>query len=470
MKNVGRYIAVACCFGMSVQVPKQGSDKNARKQSVPANQNKQGPGKKAVPLKTTEDKTGQSGSRRSRHVPEQIKPSEASLAKKLGQLAVSEQRPMDSRRGSTPTGRTVSQAKTTPSSNPPRGHSPLTSLRDIAGLIQQKCCKNIIVVAGAGISTASGIPDFRTPGTGLYANLQKYNIPYPEAIFDIDYFTCNPKAFFSLAMELYPGNYQPNYIHHFVRMLHEKGLLLRMYTQNIDGLERMAGIPAEKLVEAHGTFSTASCHLCYTSFPPKEAETIIMSGKIPRCKICQGIVKPDIVFFGEDLPKSFFLHSKDFPKADLLIVMGTSLQIEPFASIVNSVRPIAARLLLNRDLVGPFKRIPLKSTDVVKLGDLVDSVKKFAHILGWQEEINELIKQHDNPVETVTEVSPTVVKGEVKQRGPRGGNVKILNSPGRRRSTKAPQKTNAADTDSSSGDSNVSESETDSTASSEHSN
>lgn len=65
---------------------------------------------------------------------------------------------------------------------------------------------------------------------------------------------------------------------------------------------------------------------------------------------------------------------------------------------MNSVRPTAARLLLNRDLVGPFKRIPLKSTDVVKLGDLVDSVKKFAHILGWQEEINELIKQHDNPV------------------------------------------------------------------------
>ncbi|MBN3272799.1 SIR3 deacetylase, partial [Polyodon spathula] len=214
----------------------------------------------------------------------------------------------------------------------------------------------------------------------------------------MDYFTCNPKAFFSLAMELYPGNYKPNYIHHFVRMLHEKGLLLRMYTQNIDGLERMAGIPAQKLVEAHGTFSTASCHLCYTSFPPKEAKTIIMSAKIPRCKICHGIVKPDIVFFGEDLPKSFFLHSKDFQKADLLIVMGTSLQIEPFASIVNSVRPTAARLLLNRDLVGPFKRIPLKSTDVIKLGDLVDSVKNFAQILGWQEEIDELIKQNDNPV------------------------------------------------------------------------
>lgn len=63
-------------------------------------------------------------------------------------------------------------------------------------------------------------------------------MPYPEAIFDIDYFTYNPKPFFTLAKELYPGKYKPNYIHYFVRLLHEKGLLLRCYTQNIDGLER----------------------------------------------------------------------------------------------------------------------------------------------------------------------------------------------------------------------------------------
>ena len=79
----------------------------------------------------------------------------------------------------------------------------------------------------------------RTPGTGLYDNLQQYSIPYPEAIFDIDYFHVNPRPFFTLAKELYPsGKYRPNYIHYFVRLLHDKGLLLRMYTQNIDGLER----------------------------------------------------------------------------------------------------------------------------------------------------------------------------------------------------------------------------------------
>ncbi|XP_075458352.1 NAD-dependent protein deacetylase sirtuin-3-like isoform X2 [Ascaphus truei] len=277
---------------------------------------------------------------------------------------------------------------------PPQTNLKCKVLADISDLILKNCCKNIIVMAGAGISTPSGIPDFRTPGTGLYDNLQQYNIPYAEAIFDIDYFAYNPKPFFALAKELYPGRYEPNYIHYFVRLLHEKGLLLRCYTQNIDGLERMAGIPPEKLVEAHGTFSTASCHLCYSPFPSKEARDCITNGRIPRCNICSGVVKPDIVFFGEDLPKNFNGFSKDFPKADLLIIMGTALEIDPFASIVNSARPNIPRLLLNRDLVGPFKKKPLKSTDVVELGELCDITKKFVHALNWQDDMEEMIEIH----------------------------------------------------------------------------
>lgn len=78
----------------------------------------------------------------------------------------------------------------------------------------------------------------RSPGSGLYSNLEQYNIPYPEAIFELAYFFLNPKPFFTLAKELYPGNYRPNSAHYFLRLLHDKGLLLRLYTQNIDGLER----------------------------------------------------------------------------------------------------------------------------------------------------------------------------------------------------------------------------------------
>ncbi|KAM3924088.1 NAD-dependent protein deacetylase sirtuin-3, mitochondrial-like [Leptodactylus fuscus] len=268
------------------------------------------------------------------------------------------------------------------------------ALADIAHLILKNVCKKIIVMAGAGISTASGIPDFRTPGSGLYDNLQKYKVPYPEAIFDIDYFTYNPKPFFALAKELYPGKYKPNVVHYFLRLLHEKGLLLRCYTQNIDGLERMAGIPPEKLVEAHGTFSSASCHLCYTPFPAKKTQDLIMTGITPRCNVCYGVVKPDIVFFGEDLPKCFYRFSKDFPRADLLIVMGTSLKIEPFASILNDLRPNVPRLLINRDAVGPFKDYPLKNTDVVELGELCAVTRKFVRALNWQADMDEIMKSH----------------------------------------------------------------------------
>ncbi|XP_053574742.1 NAD-dependent protein deacetylase sirtuin-3 [Bombina bombina] len=293
--------------------------------------------------------------------------------------------------------RRILMAKRTLAKKVYRKKSPPAPLKceDLSDLILNNHFKNIIVMVGAGISTPSGIPDFRTPGTGLYDNLLEYNIPYPEAIFDIDYFTYNPEPFFSLAQELYPGKYKPNFVHYFVKLLHDKGLLLRCYTQNIDGLERMAGIPPEKLVEAHGTFSSASCHLCYTPFPAAEAQECIKSGRIPRCKICSGFVKPDIVFFGEDLPQSYNKVSIDFPKADLLIVMGTSLAIEPFASLVNSVCSKVPRLLLNRESVGPFKRNPLKRTDVALLGDLSDITRKFAHSLNWLTEIEEIMSHRN---------------------------------------------------------------------------
>ena len=84
-------------------------------------------------------------------------------------------------------------------------------------------------------STATGIPDFRTPGTGLYDNLEKYNLPYPEAVFDINFFRENPEPFYQLARDLYPGEYKPSVVHEFLRELDIRGKLLRCYTQNIDG-------------------------------------------------------------------------------------------------------------------------------------------------------------------------------------------------------------------------------------------
>lgn len=110
--------------------------------------------------------------------------------------------------------------------------------------------------AGAGISVSAGIPDFRSPDTGLYSQLQRYNLPWPEAVFDIRYFRHDPNPFCTLAKELWPeyGKHAPTPAHHFLRLLSDKGLLLTVFTQNIDGLEQMAGVPAHKVVHAHGSF------------------------------------------------------------------------------------------------------------------------------------------------------------------------------------------------------------------------
>ncbi|XP_040399005.1 NAD-dependent protein deacetylase sirtuin-2 [Cygnus olor] len=133
------------------------------------------------------------------------------------------------------------------------------SLPGVARFVQSGRCRRVVCMVGAGISTAAGIPDFRSPGTGLYANLARYELPYPEAIFDIAYFKEHPEPFFALAKELLPGQLKPTVCHYFMRLLKEKGLLLRCYTQNIDTLERVAGLEPEELVEAHGTFFTSHC-------------------------------------------------------------------------------------------------------------------------------------------------------------------------------------------------------------------
>ncbi|KAF8975287.1 NAD-dependent protein deacetylase sirtuin-2, partial [Entomortierella lignicola] len=127
------------------------------------------------------------------------------------------------------------------------------SLESIADYISQGKAKNVIVMSGAGISTAAGIKDFRTPGTGLYDDLERFNLPYPEAVFDIEFFKDNPSPFYRLANELLPGRYRPTLTHYLLPLLEKKGLLLRSYSQNIDMLERLTGLDPDLLVEAHGS-------------------------------------------------------------------------------------------------------------------------------------------------------------------------------------------------------------------------
>lgn len=240
---------------------------------------------------------------------------------------------------------------------------------------------------GAGISTSAGIPDFRSPDTGIYSNLVHLDLPDPEAVFDISFFRENPKPFYALARELAPGKYRPTIAHSFVKLLYEKGKLLKHFTQNIDCLERLAGVPGEMIVEAHGSFATQRCIDCKAAYPEESMKGAIAEGNVPFCAECRGLVKPDIVFFGEALPESFF-SSRTLPEeADLCIVMGTSLSVQPFASLPSFVAEGVPRVLINRERVGGLGSRP---DDVVILGDCDDGVRKLAQALGWEEELERL--------------------------------------------------------------------------------
>ncbi|XP_053908826.1 NAD-dependent protein deacetylase sirtuin-2 isoform X2 [Cuculus canorus] len=297
------------------------------------------------------------------------------------------------------------------------------TLRGVGRFLSGGRCKKVLCMVGAGISTSAGIPDFRSPGTGLYANLGSYDLPYPEAIFEIGFFKEHPEPFFALARELFPGQFKPTVCHYFMRLLQDKGLLLRCYTQNIDALERVAGLDPERLVEAHGTFVTSRClePSCRQSYTLRWMKERIFSSLVPRCEKCESVVKPDIVFFGENLPQRFFsLLQADFPQADLLLIMGTSLQVQPFASLVGRVPPSTPRLLINKEKTGQGD--PLLSLmglgggmdfdsdkayrDVAWLGECDAGCRALAELLGWKEELEALVESEHAAIDARTEGDP----------------------------------------------------------------
>ncbi|KAG0650203.1 Regulatory SIR2 [Hyphodiscus hymeniophilus] len=263
------------------------------------------------------------------------------------------------------------------------------SLEAVAEYIKKEKAQNVVVMTGAGISTSAGIPDFRSPETGLYANLARLELPYAEAVFSIDYFRTNPNPFYVLAKELYPGQFQPTVAHAFIALLHKKGLLKMLFTQNIDCLERRAGVPGSQIVEAHGSFATQRCIDCKTEYPDDLMKKAVLEGEVPHCLVpqCNGLVKPDIVFFGEALPEAFFQNRHVPAMADLVIVMGTSLSVQPFASLPLAVMEGVPRVLFNLETVGDLGS---RADDVIELGDCDSGVRKLADALGWREELEAL--------------------------------------------------------------------------------
>ncbi|KAH7081488.1 DHS-like NAD/FAD-binding domain-containing protein [Paraphoma chrysanthemicola] len=276
------------------------------------------------------------------------------------------------------------------------------TLEALARYIRDGHAKQIVVMTGAGISTSAGIPDFRSPETGLYANLSRLNLPYAEAVFDIAYFRNNPLPFYTLAQELYPGKYRPTITHSFISLLHKKGLLLKLFTQNIDCLEREAGVPSDKIIEAHGSFANQSCIECKKPYPADRMREAIHAKWVPRCLdlACNGLVKPEIVFFGEQLPAAFFENRSLPSQADLAIVMGTSLSVHPFASLPQLCEEATPRLLINQERVGD---LGTRADDVLLLEDCDSGVRKLAESCGWLEELEALWAETALPEESAEE-------------------------------------------------------------------
>mmetsp|Transcript_1788 Transcript_1788/g.3634 ORF Transcript_1788/g.3634 Transcript_1788/m.3634 type:complete len:365 (-) Transcript_1788:1909-3003(-) len=265
----------------------------------------------------------------------------------------------------------------------------VVTVETIAESLQKGAYKNILIVSGAGVSCSAGIPDFRTPGSGLYDNLHKYDLPYPEAIFDVEFYRQNPMPFVTLAKEIWPGvKYRPTLTHCFFSLLNKKGILSRVYTQNIDGLEAVAGVDPEKLVECHGHFRSAGCINCGTGHDADDCKSSMLeNGEAPSCKSCGGLVKPSIVFFGEVMPNRFSeLVHFDVASCDLVIVLGTSLLVAPVASVPNWVKSETHRLLINRERVGSF----YGPKDAFLEGDCDESVRELCRLVGWEADLDEL--------------------------------------------------------------------------------
>ncbi len=249
----------------------------------------------------------------------------------------------------------------------------VNTLEDAVHLIMKS--ERVLVITGAGISVSCGIPDFRSEG-GIYSLLGEYDLPSPESMFDLRYFRCNPVPFFQFARELLPGKYRPSRTHYFIKLLDQKGKLLRNYTQNIDGLEIQAGVSEDRVHQCHGSFSTSTCQnvSCGRRVRLSEVEDRIRAQKLPMCETCcdpSGILKPDIVFFGEPLGDVFAQKIKqDRLRADLVIVMGSSLQVAPVSHIMNWIPREAPQILINREVVGRPSQF-----DVELLGDSDDVVR-----------------------------------------------------------------------------------------------
>lgn len=188
--------------------------------------------------------------------------------------------------------------------------------------------ESTVALTGAGISVPSGIPDFRSPGTGIWERVN------PMEVATIEAFNSDPRRFWEFYRPRFEmlGDKRPNPAHLALAELERREVIDAVITQNIDRLHRRAG--SKRLVEVHGSIETSSCTSCAASWPLEEVESLFDADGVAICPHCTGRVKPDVVLFGELLPEAAIEEAQRLAaEAELILCIGSSLEVYPVAGL-----------------------------------------------------------------------------------------------------------------------------------------
>jgi NAD-dependent deacetylase len=200
----------------------------------------------------------------------------------------------------------------------------------------------MVAFTGAGISTPSGIPDFRSPAEGLWL---KHD---PMEVASLTVFRRSPKKFFNWLNPILAGinAAQPNPAHFALARLEQAGILKSVVTQNIDTLHTRAG--SRNVLEVHGSLATSTCPKCKATYPSEEYIPVVLAGKLPHCPACGAVVKPDIVLYEEMLPiEAWRAAQKAALSCDLMLVVGSSLETMPAAGLCMAAHHHGAKIIIN---------------------------------------------------------------------------------------------------------------------------
>jgi len=227
-----------------------------------------------------------------------------------------------------------------------------------------------VVLTGAGISVPSGIPDFRTPETGLWANVE------PMEVAHIDVFEGDPERFWSYYRPRFQslGDKRPNDAHRALAELECRGLIEAVITQNIDRLHRAAG--SREVVEMHGTIGSSTCRSCGAGFAIEQVEDLFDGRGVAICADCGGAVKPDVVLFGELLPAGAMERAQELAAtADLMLCIGSSLVVHPVAGLPQLTLEQGGRLAIVTAGPTPYDELAEIKLDGDVVAELADTLE-----------------------------------------------------------------------------------------------